>query len=218
MDNKQTDLLSLYPEELTELIISLGEPKYRAGQIFPALHKGLAPSRMTNISKATAEKIEAAMPSHMPEIEQKLVSQVDGTVKYLFRLHDGECIESVVMLANEGNIENIDLRIKDMTEKNIGLAENLTASNFGKLSDLATKGDIALGLINLVFETAGMMSIFAARTNGIRDIVLTGHMTRIPQGTKIFPALSELFDVNFIIPENSEYGTVIGTALLDGKR
>ncbi|MBO5971008.1 MAG: 23S rRNA (adenine(2503)-C(2))-methyltransferase RlmN [Clostridia bacterium] len=103
MDNKQTDLLSLYPEELTELIISLGEPKYRAGQIFPALHKGLVPSRMTNISKATAEKIEAAMPSHMPEIEQKLVSQVDGTVKYLFRLHDGECIESVVMRYNHGN-------------------------------------------------------------------------------------------------------------------
>lgn len=127
-------------------------------------------------------------------------------------------IESVVMLAEEGNIENIDLQIKDMTEKNIGLAENMTAANFGKLSDLATKGDIALGLINLVFETAGMMSIFAARTNGIRDIVLTGHMTRIPQGTKIFPALSELFDINFIIPENSEYGTVIGTALLDGKR
>ena len=40
MEIKQTDLLSLYPEELTELIISLGEPKYRAGQIFPALHKG----------------------------------------------------------------------------------------------------------------------------------------------------------------------------------
>ena len=87
MEIKQTDLLSLYPEELQEFIISLGEPKYRAGQIFPALHKGIRPSAMTNISKATAEKIESALPCHMPEIEQKLVSKVDGTVKYLFRLH-----------------------------------------------------------------------------------------------------------------------------------
>ncbi len=127
-------------------------------------------------------------------------------------------IESVVKLAEEGNIEHIDLRVKDMTVKNIGLAETMTAANFGKLSDLATKGDIALGLINLVFETVGMMSIFAARTHGIKDIVLTGHMTRIPQGMQIFPVLSELFDVNFIIPVNAQYGTVIGTALLDGTR
>ena len=103
MENKQTDLLSLYPEELQDFIVSLGEPKFRAGQIFPALHKGLTPFKMTNISKATAEKIEAALPCRMPEIERKLVSAVDGTVKYLFRLHDGECIESVLMRYNHGN-------------------------------------------------------------------------------------------------------------------
>ncbi|MBR6533969.1 MAG: type II pantothenate kinase [Clostridia bacterium] len=129
-----------------------------------------------------------------------------------------DSIESTVMLAAEGNIEHVDLRVKDMTQKDIGLSDNITAANFGKLSDLATKGDIALGLINLVFETAGMMSIFAARTHGIKDIVLTGHMTRIPQSTEIFKELSSLFGVNFIIPKNSEFGTVIGTALLDGKR
>ena len=99
----QTDLLSLYPEELAELIVLLGEPKFRATQIFPALHKGLVPSKMTNISKATAEKLEAAMPTRMPEIETKLVSAVDGTVKYLFRLHDGQCIETVLMRYNHGN-------------------------------------------------------------------------------------------------------------------
>ncbi len=127
-----------------------------------------------------------------------------------------DSIESIVKLAAEGNIEHVDLRIKDMTEKDIGLSETMTAANFGKLSDLATKGDIALGLINLIFETAGMMSIFAARTHGINDIVLTGHMTRIPQSISIFNALSSMFGVNFIIPENSQYGTVIGTALLEG--
>lgn len=98
-----TDLLSCSPEELEALLVSLGEPKYRAGQIFPALHRGLTPHKMTNISKATADKLEAAMPTRMPEIDTKLVSAVDGTVKYLFRLHDGECIESVLMRYNHGN-------------------------------------------------------------------------------------------------------------------
>lgn len=102
-DLKQTDLLSLYPEELRELLISLGEPKYRAEQIFPALHRGLTPAQMTNISRATAERLEAALPCRMPEIEKKLVSAVDGTVKYLFRLHDGQCIETVLMRYKHGN-------------------------------------------------------------------------------------------------------------------
>ena len=67
------ELLGMFPDEIRDYMLSLGEPKYRAGQIFPALHKGLRPSAMTNISKATAEKIENAMPCRMPEIEQKLV-------------------------------------------------------------------------------------------------------------------------------------------------
>lgn len=101
--SNQTDLLSLFPEELAELLVSLGEPKYRAAQIFPALHRGIVPSQMTNISKATAQKLEDALPCRMPEIETKLVSAIDGTVKYLFRLHDGQCIETVLMRYNHGN-------------------------------------------------------------------------------------------------------------------
>lgn len=93
----------------------------------------------------------------------------------------------------------------------------MTAANFGNVDDLATKNDIALGLINLVFETAGMMSIFAAREHRIKDIVLTGNLTRMPQAKEIFDSLNSMFGVNFIIPENSQYGTVIGAALLYGK-
>ena len=51
------DLLSLFPSELEELILSVGEPKYRAGQMFPQLHKGLSPNEMTNIGKKTREKL-----------------------------------------------------------------------------------------------------------------------------------------------------------------
>ncbi len=128
-------------------------------------------------------------------------------------------IDSIVELAKDGNIENVDLQIKDMTKKDIlpGLSDKLTAANFGSVGDLVTRGDIALGLLNLVFETVGMMSIFAARGKGVRDIVLTGNLTTIPQAKTIFDGLNALFDVNFIIPEDSQYGTVIGAALLYGK-
>ncbi len=127
-------------------------------------------------------------------------------------------IDGIEELAKNGDIEKIDLQIKDITKKDIlqGLSQKLTASNFGNVDDLAGREDIALGLINLVCETAGMMSIFAARGNGVRDIVLVGNLTRMPQAQSIFYELNKMFDVNFIIPENSQYGTVIGAALLHG--
>ena len=101
--NTKIELLSLLPGELSDLLISLGEPKYRAGQIFPQLHKGLSPDDMTNIGKVTREKLSAAAAYHLPVIEQKLVSAIDGTVKLLFSLSDGNCVESVIMKYEHGN-------------------------------------------------------------------------------------------------------------------
>lgn len=139
-----------------------------------------------------------------------------GTLIGLSRkMLDIQEIEFVCELAKKGRIENIDLRISDITQKNIipSLPGETTAANFGKVSDVATKNDIALGIINLVFETVGMMSVFAARYKNTKDIVLTGNLTRVPQAPGIFGHLSQLFDVNFVIPENAQFGTVIGAAL-----
>ena len=97
------DLLSLFPEELEGLLLSVGEPKYRAGQMFPQLHKGLSPLDMTNIGKKTREKLSEVAEYHLPSVRRKLVSALDGTVKYLFELRDGHCVESVVMRYNHGN-------------------------------------------------------------------------------------------------------------------
>lgn len=101
--NNKVELLSLMPDELTSLMLSLGEPKYRAAQMFPQLHKGLSPDAMTNIGKVTRQKLAEAAHYHLPQIEQKLVSAIDGTVKYLFSLSDGNCVESVVMKYEHGN-------------------------------------------------------------------------------------------------------------------
>ena len=124
-----------------------------------------------------------------------------------------ENIDHIEELAEKGDLSKIDLRVGDITKKNMNLAQELTAANFGKISDLATKSDIALGIINMVFETVAMVSLFAARGGGISDVVLTGNLTTLPSAKRIFSGLSELFDINFILPERSQFSTVIGAAL-----
>ena len=95
------DLLSMTPGELTAYLTALGEPAYRAKQIFPLLHRGLSPEEMTNLPAALREKLGAVW--HLPKVALKLVSAIDGTVKYLFELADGNCVESVVMKYEHGN-------------------------------------------------------------------------------------------------------------------
>ena len=130
------------------------------------------------------------------------------------KLLDMDTIDHVAELAKGGDLSRVDLRINDISAANVGrLTETMTASNFGNLSDLATKADIALGILNMVFETVGMVSLFAARNHDIRDIVLTGNMTTVPQAKPIFAGLSAMFDVNFTIPDRSQFGPVIGAAL-----
>lgn len=96
------DLLSLDKDELTKFFIQIGEPKYRASQLFTQMHKGLLLDEMTNISKVLKAKISEIASYTLPTVEQKLVSALDGTVKYLFGLSDGNCIESVIMRYEHG--------------------------------------------------------------------------------------------------------------------
>ena len=100
---EKTDLLSLLPQELEEYIVSLGEPKYRAKQLFSQMHKGVSPEDMTNIGKATKQKLAENSYYYLPTVRRKLISALDGTVKYLFELSDGNCVESVVMKYKHGN-------------------------------------------------------------------------------------------------------------------
>ena len=97
-----TNILSYTPDELISLMEEIGEPKYRAKQIFTQLHQGKSILEMTNIGKATKEKIAAVADISLPNIKRKLCSQLDGTVKYLFELSDKNCVESVVMKYEHG--------------------------------------------------------------------------------------------------------------------
>ncbi|HZK28200.1 MAG TPA: type II pantothenate kinase [Thermoclostridium sp.] len=123
--------------------------------------------------------------------------------------------EDIIGMAEGGNLAHVDLLINDITnDKIVGLPDDSTASNFGKISDLATKSDVAIGIINLVFQTIGVLSVFAARIDGTNDIVLTGNLTKVPQSRKVFDGLTKIHSVNFHIPEHSEYATALGAAIV----
>ena len=123
--------------------------------------------------------------------------------------------DDIIETAKCGDLGNVDLLIQDISPENVGsLTQNVTASNFGKISDLATSGDLALGIINLVFQTIGVMSVFASYVENTKNIVLTGNLTNVPQTRELFDVMQALYGVEFIIPSNSEYATATGAALL----
>ena len=99
-----TDIKSMTPEELTAFLKELGEPAFRAGQVFQWLQRGARSfDEMTNLSKPLREKLAAACVLCPPQVERKQVSALDGTIKYLWRLGDGNCIETVLMRYHHGN-------------------------------------------------------------------------------------------------------------------
>lgn len=135
-----------------------------------------------------------------------------GLSKLLLKM---DSIDHIGELCREGDLSKIDLRIGDIMKAG-GMPSEMTAANFGNVSDIATKGDIALGLSNMIFETIGMMAIFAARAYHVANIVLTGNLSAYPTCRATFENLSKMFSVNFIIPEASRFATVIGAALCEG--
>lgn len=97
-------------DELTELVLSLGEKKYRAAQIYQWIVRGIKPSEMTNVSKVLRDRL-SEMPFGAVEIFQKYLSAKDGTAKYLFALEDGNVVEGVLMRYHYGNTACISTQV-----------------------------------------------------------------------------------------------------------
>ena len=99
-----TDIKSMNPAELAAYFKELGEPAFRAKQVFQWLHRGASSfDEMTNLSKSLREKLAAECVLCPPQVARKQVSAQDGTIKYLWRLGDGNCIETVLMRYHHGN-------------------------------------------------------------------------------------------------------------------
>lgn len=101
----KTDLRSMDSAELEQFIIEMGEPGFRAKQLFEWIHGKHAAdfAEMTNLPKTLREKLESTAKLPRTEVVRKLVSQKDGTRKYLFALENGSVIESVLMKYEYGN-------------------------------------------------------------------------------------------------------------------
>ena len=98
------DILSMLPQEIEGELAALGEPKYRAKQIFDWLSRGVRDfDEMTNLPKALKEKLKAEYTLYRPKVLSKQVSKLDGTIKYLWELYDGNAVETVVMSYKHGN-------------------------------------------------------------------------------------------------------------------
>ena len=122
-------------------------------------------------------------------------------------------IDAILALASDGNLKNVDLMVRDIIGEEIpALPADLTAANFGNIISTASDSDIALGIINMVFEVIGMLVVMTLKNEIINDVVLTGTLTTFPHARKVFARFTEMTGLNFIIPENAVFATAIGAA------
>ena len=98
------DIKSLSREELDQFMKELGQPAFRGKQVFQWLHRGVTSlEEMTDLPRALREALREKVLISVPQVVRKQVSQKDGTVKYLWQLGDGHCIETVLMKYRHGN-------------------------------------------------------------------------------------------------------------------
>jgi len=138
-----------------------------------------------------------------------------GTLQGLSRLLlKTDDIKTVSELAREGDVSKINVLIGDISANPLpGLPMTAIASLFGNAQTDASREDIALGLIWMVLQSICSASILSSIGSGIKDFVMIGNLTLLPQCKLVFPATEELYKVKFTIPQYSEFCTAIGAAL-----
>lgn len=107
-----TEIKNLTIDELKDELRAMGEKPFRAGQIFKWLHEGVRSfDQMSNLSKELRAALAARYVLTVPEVARKQVSRIDGTVKYLWRMRDGDCVESVLMHYEHGNTACVSTQV-----------------------------------------------------------------------------------------------------------
>lgn len=117
-------------------------------------------------------------------------------------------------LALGGDLGQVDLTIGDITKNPAAtLDPTLTAANFGNLAEDANCADVAAGVVNLVLQAIGTMTVLACRCCDTKTVVLTGSMTTLDQVKPNFDNFERLYGIHYIIPDNATFATAIGAAL-----
>lgn len=139
---EKVDLKSMTIPELEAFLSTLGEPKFRAKQIFVWMHRGAESfEEMTNLSKSLRAKLAERCTLTALQVERKQVSRLDGTIKYLWRMEDGNCVETVLMRYQHGNTVCIS------TEIGCAMGCAFCASTIGGLVRRLTAGEIVSQVI-----------------------------------------------------------------------
>ena len=127
------------------------------------------------------------------------------------KMLDVKSFDEIARLAKVGDVEKVDLRIKDITQEEIPtLPLDLTLSNFGKFAEDSKKEDIVVGLINMIFEVIGMMAVFITSKSDIKDVILIGNITVIPGVEYVLDRIEKVQNIKFMVPENAEFAVVLG--------
>ena len=157
----QKDIGSMYEQEIAEELAALGEPSYRAAQVYQWLQSGVQSfDEMTNIPKKLREKLIQNYQLLFASIEKKLISAYDGTRKYLLSFPDGEAVESVLMKYHHGYTSCISTQVgckmgcTFCATGQSGFSRNLTASEM--LAQLrAEQKDANIRISNIVLMGMG---------------------------------------------------------------
>ena len=138
-----------------------------------------------------------------------------GTLQGLSRIMlQTSDIRQVSELAKHGDISHVSLMIGDISAHPLpGLPMNVTASLFANAQTDASKEDIAVGLIHTVLQSVGSAAVLSALNTDIKNFVLIGNLSLLPQCKDVFPMMEQLYNVRFHIPKFSEFCTAIGAAL-----
>ena len=130
------------------------------------------------------------------------------------RLVGMERFGQIKKLALEGDLTQVNLTIKDITRDPAPtLDPTLTAANFGNLAEDAAPADLALGVVNMVLEAIGTMTVLACKCCGTKTVILIGSVTTLDQARPNFEKFEALYGIHYIIPENATFATAIGAAL-----
>lgn len=134
-----------------------------------------------------------------------------GLGKLLLGTDDAEVLTDI---ARTGELSKVDLTIADLTKNVVTtLPPYTTVSNFAGCSSQTEAADLALGLLNMIYQTVGIMAVLACKGTELRDIVVTGSVAGLPQAGELLGQVAMLHNVRFIIPEDAPYATAIGAVL-----
>ena len=135
-----------------------------------------------------------------------------GLCRRLFGLDD---VGQINKLAEQGNLKMVDWSIAEVSGVEMPtLPDFATSSNLGKMDARATDADVALGIINMIFQTSGTLAVFACRNENLNSVVMVGTAATIPAGRTVLEQVGLLYGTQFIVPENAPFAAAIGAAKL----